>query len=441
MVNVPNRLIIPSPITDMMTSSHSFYNYEDHMDPCSNPELLLLEEARSFLINKLPIIATSAPCSYHSAHGHYLAKRAQASTAIPSFPNSAMDGYAFAYEDLAKYQNLAITQKILAGDTHQYKINAGECARIMTGAPMPQGADTVVMQEHTQTQGTKLTVTKRPKQHANVRLAGDSIAKDAIVAEQGERLNAAHIGLLASIGTQQVECYQPITVGIFSTGDELKAPGEILEFGQIYDSNRAMLIAMLAHLPVKVIDFGAIDDSLENISNVLLKANSQCDVILSSAGVSVGTADFTKDALEKLGKIEFWKVAMKPGKPVAFGQLSDSYFFGLPGNPVSAAVTFLQLVKPALEKLGGGNVQIQPQWQAKASAKFKKKPGRTDFQRAIANINAQGQWEVKPVGSQSSASLLSFTQANCFAVIELERGDVEPGENITIEMFPALLVM
>lgn len=409
------------------------------MDPCSNPELLPLEEARSFLINKLPIIATSARCSYQSAQGHYLAKNAQASTAIPSFSNSAMDGYAFAFEDLAKYQSLTITQKILAGDTHQYKINTGECARIMTGAPMPQGADTVVMQEHTHTEGSQLTLVKVPKQHANVRLAGDSIAQGAIVAEQGERLNAAHVGLLASIGTQQIECYQPITVGLFSTGDELKTPGETLEFGQIYDSNRAMLIAMLERLPVKIIDFGAIGDSLENITNILLKANTQCDAIITSAGVSVGMADFTKDALEKLGKIEFWKVAMKPGKPFAFGQLNDSYFFGLPGNPVSAAVTFLQLVKPALEKLGGGKVHKEPQWNAKAVAKFKKKPGRMDFQRAIANVNEQGQWEVSPVASQSSASLLSFTQANCFAVLELERDDVEPGENVTIEMFPSLL--
>ncbi|MFM2476582.1 gephyrin-like molybdotransferase Glp [Celerinatantimonas sp. MCCC 1A17872] len=411
------------------------------MDPCSNPELLLLEEARSFLINKLPIIATSAPCSYQCAHGHYLAKSAKAASAMPGFANSAMDGYAFAYKDLATHQSLTITQKILAGDTNQHKITSGECARIMTGAPMPQGADTVVMQEHTQTNGSQLTLVKPPKEHANVRLPGDSIAEGATVAEQGDLLNAAHIGLLASIGTAQVECYQPITVGLFSTGDELKAPGEPLQFGQIYDSNRAMLTAMLERLPVKIIDFGAIDDSLEHISDVLLKANEQCDVIISSAGVSVGTADFTKDALEKLGKIEFWKVAMKPGKPFAFGQLSDSYFFGLPGNPVSAAVTFLQLVKPALEKLGGGKVQLQPQWQAKASAKFKKKPGRTDFQRAIASVNSEGQWEVKPIGSQSSASLLSFTQANCFAVLELERGAIEPGENVTIEMFPALLTL
>ncbi|MFM2483987.1 molybdopterin molybdotransferase MoeA [Celerinatantimonas yamalensis] len=418
----------------------SIFDYQRiNMDSCSHPELMPLDEAQSYLVKQLPIIASPKFSSYQQSLGFYLASTAKASSPIPSFANSAMDGYAFAYENLTKYDTLTVTQQILAGDIHRYEISAGECAQIMTGAPMPIGADTVIMQEQTSRTANQLTLHHQPKLGANVRHPGETVKQGQIVAQVGDTISAAHIGLFASIGLAQVNYYQPITVGLFSTGDELRAPGSELEFGQIYDSNRAMLQAMLKSLPVKVIDYGVLPDNLSAIIDLLKKANHECDVIISSAGVSVGHADFTKDALETLGQIAFWKVAMKPGKPFAFGRLSDSYFFGLPGNPVSAAVTFLQLVVPALRKLGGGREHQPQRWPAKASVSFKKHPGRVDFQRAIAEVDEQGQWHVRPAGTQSSATLASFIEANCFAVLEQERGPIQAGEMVSIEMIPSLL--
>lgn len=410
------------------------------MDPCSNPKLMQLKDALSLLLNKLPIIAIVEPCAYQDSYQHFISDDCVAQNPVPTFANSAMDGYAFAYADVEQSNpSLTIATHILAGDTKQHKLESGECARIMTGAPMPQGADTVIMQENTHREDQQVFFTQVPKKGANVRHSGDSIAQGAIVVPAGTQINAAHIGLLASTGTQQVNCYKPLTVGLFSSGDELRQAGEPLSFGQIYDSNRDMLHALLTQLPVTIKDYGTLSDDLDEIEHALMKADQECDVVLSSAGVSVGSADFIKEALDKLGNIELWKVAMKPGKPFTYGQLPHSYFFGLPGNPVSAAVTFLKLVIPALTKLGGGHYQAPVNFLATATAPFRKKPGRLDFQRAVASINTQGQWEVYPVSSQSSASLMSFVEGNCFAVLEQHRGAVEVGEQVYIEFFPANL--
>lgn len=409
------------------------------MDSCFQPGLMPLEQALSHLLEQLSVKTEIAPLPIQQSLGRYLAKSAVAQTAIPAFANSAMDGYAFAHSDLENHDSLKVTHHILAGDTVAHELKTGECARIMTGAPVPVGADTVVMQERTKVQDNILQIDGAVKKGDNVRLPGETIAKGVQVAEQGQRISAAHIGLFASIGLPTIECYEPLTIGVFSTGDELKQPGETLAFGQIYDSNRSMLGAILHQLPVKVIDYGVVHDDLDAISAVLQKASSECDAIVSSAGVSVGTADFTKDALEKLGKIDFWKVAMKPGKPFAFGTIKDAFFFGLPGNPVSAVVTFLQLVSPALTKLGGGKVSLPKRWPAIAAGDFKKRPGRTDFQRAIAEVNEQGVWEVRPAGHQGSATLTTFIEANCFAVLEQDRGRVSQGETVYIEMIPPIL--
>ncbi|MFM2481087.1 gephyrin-like molybdotransferase Glp [Celerinatantimonas sp. YJH-8] len=409
------------------------------MDSCAHPSLMSVEQALSHLLEQLSVKSETAKFPIEKSHGHYLADSATAQTDIPSFANSAMDGYAFAYDDLANNSSLEITHHILAGDTTSHQLNAGECARIMTGAPLPIGADTVVMQERTEVNDNHMSINGSVKKGENVRLPGESIAQGTQVALSGDKISAAHIGLFASIGLTSVQCFKPLTIGIFSTGDELKQPGQPLEFGQIYDSNRAMLAAILHQLPVQVIDYGAINDDLEAITQVLATADKQCDAVISSAGVSVGTADFTKTALETLGQIEFWKVAMKPGKPFAFGRLSNSVFFGLPGNPVSAMVTFLQLVVPALTKLGGGKVHPSVRWPAIATTPFKKRPGRTDFQRAIAHVNAQGHWEVQSSGFQGSATLTTFIGANCFAVLEKDRGPVSKGEIVQIEMIPSIL--
>ncbi|CAG9001404.1 MAG: Molybdopterin molybdenumtransferase [Candidatus Celerinatantimonas neptuna] len=409
------------------------------MAPCYHPKLMPLEEALSYLINQLPVHAPCGLLSVEESQGHYLSEAVLAKTPIPEFANSAMDGYAFAFNTSSPQQTFLVTHKILAGDTQPHHINPGECAQIMTGAPMPEGADTVVMQENTQPDGDNIHIVKMPKQGANVRQPGDAITQGQQITSKGERITSAHIGLFASMGITHLPCFKPLTIGLFSTGDELKQPGTSLSFGQIYDSNRAMLKAMLKQLPVRIIDYGIISDDLNTIINTLNQANNECDAIITSAGVSVGVADFIKTALETLGKIEFWKVAIKPGKPFAFGKLKDSFFFGLPGNPVSAAITFLKLALPALAKMGGGQMPITQTWPAIATEDFHKKPGRIDFQRAIAHIDSDGQWKVRPTGKQGSATLASITSANCFAVLEQERGAVHAGEMIQIELMPDII--
>lgn len=406
---------------------------------CYHPKLMPLEEALSYLTNQIPVQAPSELLSVENSQGRYLSESVLAQTSIPEFANSAMDGYAFAFNAESSQQTFSVTHKILAGDTQPHQLHLGECAQIMTGAPIPNGADTVVMQENTQQEGNHIRIIKMPKQGDNVRQPGDAIVQGQQIASVNERVTSAHIGLFASMGITHLSCFEPLTVGLFSTGDELKQPGTPLSFGQIYDSNRAMLKAMLKQLPVKIIDYGIIRDDLNTIINTLNQANRECDAIITSAGVSVGVADYIKTALETLGKIEFWKVAIKPGKPFAFGQLSDSFFFGLPGNPVSAAITFLKLALPALSKMGGGQIPTPKTWPAIAAEDFHKKPGRTDFQRAIAHIDSEGQWKVRPTGKQGSATLASITAANCFAVLERERGPVHAGETIQIELMPDII--
>jgi molybdopterin molybdotransferase len=359
---------------------------------------------------------------------------------VPGFDNSAMDGYAVRLADLADGAALPIAGKAFAGQPFHDAWPAGTCIRIMTGAPVPQGCDAVVMQEETEQSADGVRFIAAVKAGQNIRRRGEDIAHGAVVFPAGTPLTVAELPVLASLGIADVEVVRKVRVAVFSTGDELQLPGQPLGDGQIYDTNRLAVHLMLQQLGCEVINLGIIADDPAKLRAAFIAADQQADVVISSGGVSVGEADYTKEILEELGEIGFWKLAIKPGKPFAFGKLSSSWFCGLPGNPVSAALTFYQLVQPLLAKLAGHTEwQLPPRLKARALTPLKKSPGRLDFQRGIFTSNAQGELEVSTTGHQGSHVFSSFSQGNCFIVLERERGSVAAGETVEIEPFNALL--
>lgn len=308
----------------------------------------------------------------------------------------------------------------------------------MTGALIPAGADCVVMQENTQAQGETITPTQSARPGENIRKRGEDITEGDQVLSKGKRLGPVDIGLLASLGIHQVSVYRRLRVAVLSTGDELTPPGQALPAGNIYDSNRYAIIAVLQRLAVEVLDIGLIPDQPDAIRSALTQAAEQADAVISSGGVSVGDADFVKDILAELGQIGFWKVAIKPGKPFAFGSLGQARFFGLPGNPVSALVTLHQLALPILQHMAGEVSESPLTLNVKATSVFKKRPGRTDYQRArLSDINGENQ--VASDRAQGSGILTSFTHANCYVVLEQERGKVEEGETVRVLPFDRFL--
>lgn len=359
---------------------------------------------------------------------------------VPGHDNSAMDGYAVNASNLKVGDTLTVAGVSAAGHPYNKAPNEGECVRIMTGATIPTGLDAVVMQENTEVESKagRITLLSTVSSGDNIRLQGADVRKNSTVITAGTRLSAIDIGLLASLGVAQVPVQPQISVAIFSTGDELVAPGNPLKTGQIYDSNRYLIDAMLQRLNVEVIDFGHLPDNLEQIKAALIQAAEQCDAIITSGGVSVGDTDHTKQALETLGEIGFWKVAMKPGKPFAFGRLNKAWFFGLPGNPVAAAVTMDQLVQPVLAKLAGEKALTACSFRATMTENLKKRSGRADFQRGYFEQTADGQLVARSAGSQSSGVLSTMKAANCFIYLEQERESVASSESVRILPFSRL---
>jgi molybdopterin molybdotransferase len=346
-----------------------------------------------------------------------------------------MDGFAFKLVSLQKANTLTMVGRSMAGEPFQGDCQLGECIRIMTGAKLPNCCDTVEMQENCQADNENITFLEKRQFNDNVRFAGEDIAINQQVFSQGKKLSAIDIGVLASLGVPKVEVYRKITVAVLATGDELKSPGEVLSEGDIFESNSHALIAMLEKLNVNIINFGIIEDDEQAIRHAFEQADQQADVVISSGGVSVGDADYTKLVLEQLGEIGFWKIAMKPGKPFAFGKLPNSYFFGLPGNPVSALVTAHQLTVPALLTLQNAQVNKLPLLKVKTTTKLNKRAGRMDFQRGILSSNEQGEMVVTCTGSQGSGILTSMSTANCYIVLASCQGKVAAGEIVDVQLF------
>ncbi|MFQ0971318.1 molybdopterin molybdotransferase MoeA [Gilliamella sp. ESL0232] len=361
---------------------------------------------------------------------------------VPSFDNSAMDGYAVRLADFKQSKLLPLAGAIFAGDDiNNLHWPQGTCLRIMTGAPVPNDADAVVMQEQTEKSDLGITFLSNVKAGDNIRRIGEDVKKGAITVKKGTKLTIPTLSTLATLGISDLVVFKKLKVAILSTGDELTPIGQPLSGnGAIYDSNRFTLKLLLTKLNCEVIDLGIIADDLTEIKKALITASSQADLVITSGGVSVGDADYTKTALETLGLINFWKIAMKPGKPFAFGKIGNALFCGLPGNPVSTLVTFYQLVQPLILTLSGLEYSSMDfSFKVKTATNLKKTVGRLDFQRGMLQINAQGELEVSITGAQGSHITQSFNQANCFIVLEQERGNVAKGELVTVELFNALL--
>nr|WP_314419943.1 molybdopterin molybdotransferase MoeA [uncultured Erwinia sp.] len=402
--------------------------------------LISLDDALSTMLSRITPITESEYLPLPQAAGRISAAPVISPMAVPPFDNSAMDGYAVRLADLISGAPLPVAGKAFAGSPFSDDWPAGSCIRIMTGAPVPAGCEAVVMQEQTEQRGDGVVITAGVSAGQNIRRAGEDIRNGSDVLAAGVRLGAAELPLLASLGIASVQVLRPLRVAIFSTGDELQSPGQPLAAGQIYDTNRFAVHLMLNKLGCEVIDLGIIRDDRDALRAAFNEADARADVVISSGGVSVGEADYTQRMLEELGEVTFWKLAIKPGKPFAFGRLKNSWFCGLPGNPVSAMLTFYQLVQPLLAKLTGqSGPALPPRQRVRCADALKKSPGRLDFQRGVLLRNAQGELEVKSTGHQGSHVFSSWHQANCFIVLERERGSVQPGEWVEVEPFNALL--
>ncbi len=410
------------------------------MDCCSAPGLMPIEEAMEKMLSRIKPIQTTLSLPLTEALGYVLAEDILSPIHVPPFDNSAMDGYAVRIKDLESSSVLPLSGKSFAGQPFEGEWDQGTCVRIMTGAKIPEGCDAVIMQENTEVTdaGIKFHQTDVEPQN-NIRPTGDDIKQGDIVLEKGARLTPRDIPMIASLGVANVAVIRKPKVAFFSTGDELKPLGEPLETGHIYDSNRYGIKPLIENFGCEPVDLGIVPDCPETLKATFEQAQTIADVVVTSGGVSVGEADYTKDILEELGEIGFWKLAIKPGKPFAFGKLSTAWFCGLPGNPVSAMMTMYVLVQPMLAKLAG-----HTQWQEPESipaitkTAFKKVPGRADYQRGIYSLEG-GKFVVETTGNQSSGAFRSMSLANCFVVLERERGRVEVGETVNIKLFNSTL--
>ncbi len=399
------------------------------------PGLLPFDQALTRMLTQLTPVDGVETLAITEAVGRVTAQAVRAQVNLPVFDNSAMDGYGLRHQDAVNGKPLPVQGRVLAGETLDEALKPGHCVRIMTGAPMPEGCDTVVMQENARVTDEGVNFDPLPEPGANVRLHGTDLKAGDVVLPAGHRLRPIDVALLTSIGLADVTVRRRLKVAVFASGDELQPAGTALAPGQIYDSNRPGLHALLDKLGVEVLDLGVVPDDPDALRQAFRTANETSDLVISSGGVSVGEADFTRDILDEEGDIEFWKLAIKPGKPLAFGRLSKAWFIGLPGNPVSSLVTFHLIAVPALYCLMGMPHQPLAQLNAITRDPLHKTPGRMDFQRGYWDLQ-DGTVQVRCTGSgQGSHQLSSLTEANCYIALEQDRGPVTPGETVTLWLF------
>lgn len=406
-----------------------------------DPNSLSFEQALHRINEELQPIVGQEQVAIREAIGRVLAEDVCARINVPAYINSAMDGYAIHSRDLpdAELRQLTVVGTAFAGKPYEQAVGQGQCIRIFTGAMLPTGTDTVIMQEHVSVQEDQITITTGNQTGQHVRAIGEDLAVGQTIFATSRLLLPADIGLLASQGIPEVKVKRRLRVAFFSTGDELCALGEKPHLGQIYDSNRYMLHAALTQLGVEIMDMGIIRDKPAELEQAFLTAAKENDVIITSGGVSVGDADYVTDILRRIGQIHFWKIAIKPGKPLTFGKIQQATFFGLPGNPVSAANTFYQFVQPALHRLMGQQSKKPIQFQVTCVSNLTKRPGRLEFQRGILKYNDQGELVVCSTGKQGPGILSSMSQANCFIVLPSECSSVTAGSKVTVEPFDRLI--
>lgn len=411
-------------------------------DDCAVPKgLLSVADARARIDALVAPIDGEEQLPIRSALGRVLATPVISTIDVPPYTNSAMDGYALRGAGLPASGNtrFKVIGRAMAGAPFEGQVGTGETVRIMTGAAMPEGADTVLMQEQVGVDGDHIEVGSGHKAGDNVRKAGEDMAVGDTVLAPGKLLLPAELGVIASLGIAEVRVKRRLRVAFFSTGDELKSLGEPLGPGQIYDSNRYTLHGMLSRLGVELLDLGVIRDDREAIRRAFRAAATTADVVITSGGVSVGEADFVKQTLDELGQVDFWKIAMKPGKPLAFGKLGGALFFGLPGNPVSVMATFYQFVQPALQKMQGMNALPALTLKVPCAVALKKQPGRLEYQRGILQHDDQGNLTVTTTGRQGSHVLSSMSKSNCFIILPAECAGVPAGDLVEVQPFAGLV--
>ena len=409
-------------------------------DPDALPVARANEVIRSFVapiteVETLPVRA---------ALGRVLAEDIVSAIDVPSHDNSAMDGYAVRADDLAPDATTVLEEigVALAGKPFRGDVRPGQCVRIMTGAVMPAGTDTVVIQEIVKVDGKRITVPPGQERGQNRRFAGEDLKKGTPALTGGTLIRPAELGMIASLGIGEVKVKRRLRVAFFSTGDELRSVGQPLAAGEVYDSNRYTLHGVLTRLGCEIIDMGVVRDDPVLLEAAFSKAAASADAVITSGGVSVGEADYTKQMMARLGEVVFWKIAMRPGRPMAFGRIATdgkaAYLFGLPGNPVAVTVTFYHFVRGALLTMMGRNDTDLPLLRVKSQTAIRKKPGRTEYQRGILE-NQNGEWTVRLTGAQGSGILRSMSEANCFVVLGHEQGAVKPGDPVDVMLMDGLV--
>lgn len=406
-----------------------------------DPESLSVEQARKLILGLVEPVAGTERLFVRNALGRVLAEDVLATANVPGHDNSAMDGYAVRFADLAAEGDtvLRLAGTAFAGRAFEGRVEAGQCVRIMTGGVIPEGADTVVIQEVVRAENGRIVVPPKQRQGQHIRRAGEDLRAGTPAIRAGKLIRPAELGLIASLGVAEVNVRRRLRVAFFSTGDELCSVGTPLKEGEVYDSNRYTLFGMLTRLGCEAIDLGVVRDEPAALEAAFRRAAAQADAILTSGGVSVGEADFIRGMMGKLGEVAFWKIAMRPGRPMAFGKINDAWLFGLPGNPVAVMVTFYEFVREALLKMMGVSpIEPLPQFRVPCVTPLKKRPGRSEFQRGIL-FRENGEWKVRVTGTQGSGVLRSMSEANCIIVVEHERGNVEPGELVGVQPFEGLV--
>ncbi len=408
----------------------------DDYDPNSMP----VDKARAFIHAFLTPIAGIAKLPIRAALGRVLAEDIISPVNVPSHRNSAMDGWAVRFGDLgddgAPLEEIGAS---FAGKPFVGSLAARQCVRIFTGGVVPIECDTVIMQERAKADGKLITFSAGAKLGQNVRETGEDLKQSAVALKQGRIIRPSELGLIASLGISEVAVVRPLRVAFFSTGDELVSVGAPLGEGEIYDSNRYTLFGMLAKMGIEAIDMGVVRDDPVILERAFRDAAGIADVVITSGGVSVGEADFVKTLLGKLGEVVFWKIAMKPGRPLAYGKIQNAHFFGLPGNPVSVMVTFYQFVRDALLTLQGVSpLPVQPLLKAVCTSPIKKAPGRTEFQRGVLYLE-DGVWKVRTTGEQGSGILKSMSDANCFIMLHDHVGNVDAGVTVDVQILEGVV--
>jgi molybdopterin molybdotransferase len=405
------------------------------------PKSLTVAQARERIAAGITPLQGRQHLAIRSALGRVLAEEIISPINVPPHNNSAMDGYAVLGDDLPDEgrKTLELIGESFAGSHYEGSVGPGQCVRIMTGAVIPKGTDTVIMQEHVERDGNSVGIGDGHRRGQNVRLVGEDLSSGQVVLTPGRRLTPADLGLLASLGVPEVSVYRRPRVAFFSTGDELRSLGEVLEEGQIYDSNRYTLHGMLTRLGVEVYDLGVIRDRREDTRDAFRRAAAMADVVITSGGVSVGEADFVKETLDEIGEVGFWKIAMKPGRPLAFGTIDQAFFFGLPGNPVSVMATFYLFAQDALRRLSGELVKPPLSLRLPTTTALRKRPGRMEFQRAMLTRGEDGELTVTSTGGQGSGILSSMSRADCFIILPEDSNGAAIGERVEVQPFTGMV--